>query len=302
MGVVSRLVTCSVKAAEKGTKMLCKIGDVEVWRILEMNGPFREASVLFPNAGPDVARLMEEEAEGQVDATGHVILPVQGFLLKTPDHVVLVDACVGNHKSFPSFDDWNMRDDPRFMAALTAAGVTTEDVDYVFCTHLHVDHVGWNTRLLDGRWVPTFANARYLMPEADIGMFDVADPHPMYAESIQPILEAGQAEMVQEGHKLGDAITLIATPGHTPGHVSVQIRSRGAEAVITGDAIHTTPQCRYPDWHFTYDADPEMAVRSRRALLESVAEANARVLGTHFLLPSIGRIKAKGDAFVWEAD
>lgn len=282
--------------------MLCKIGDVEVWRILEMNGPFREATTLFPTAGPDVARLMDESAPGVVESdTGRVILPVQGFLLKTPDHVILVDACVGNHKSFPSFADWNMRDDPRFMAALTASGVAPADVDYVFCTHLHVDHVGWNTRLLDGRWVPTFPNARYLLPEADLALFGV-DPHPMYAQSVLPIIEAGQAELVGPDHALGECITLVATPGHTPGHVSVWVRSCGAEAVITGDAIHTTPQCRYPDWQFVYDGDPEEAVRSRRALLESVAEMNARVLGTHFLMPSIGRVRADGDAFEWVAD
>ncbi len=282
--------------------MLCKIGDVEVWRILEMNGPFREATTLFPTAGPDVARIMEDLVPGQIEpGTGKVILPVQGFLLRTPDHVVLVDACVGNHKTFPSFDDWNMREDGRFLAALSAAGVSPEEVDYVFCTHLHVDHVGWNTRLLDGRWVPTFPNARYLLPEADLAMFET-NPHPMYDESILPVIEAGQAEMVGSDHALGDTITLVPTPGHTPGHVSVRIRSQGAEAMITGDAIHTTPQCQYPDWHFVYDADAEQAVASRRALLESVADTNARVLGTHFLLPSIGRVSAERDAFRWVAD
>lgn len=282
--------------------MLCKIGEVEVWRILEMNGPFREAETLFPTAGPDVAQVMEAEAPGQIEAaTGCVILPVQGFLLKTPDHVVLVDACVGNHKTFPSFADWNMRDDGRFMAALSAAGVTPADVDYVFCTHLHADHVGWNTQLIDGRWVPTFPNARYLLPAADLKMF-AENPHPMYAESVLPVIEAGQAEEVGSDHGIGEAITLIPTPGHTPGHVSVRIVSQGAEAVITGDAIHTTPQCAFPDWHFTYDADPEQAVASRRMLLETVSDSGARVLGTHFLMPSLGRVRSKGNAFEWVPD
>ncbi len=282
--------------------MLCKIGDVEVWRILELNGPFREAETLFPTAGPDVARIMDDLAPGQIEAsTGKVILPVQGFVLKTRRHVVLVDACVGNHKSVPSFEDWNRRDDGRFMASLGAAGVGTGDVDYVFCTHLHVDHVGWNTQLLDGRWIPTFPNARYLFPRADLEVFKTR-PHPMYDESILPVIEAGQAEEIGPDHGIGDEITLIATPGHTPGHVSVRIRSLGAEAVITGDAIHTTPQVRFPDWHFTYDADATVAVSSRRALLESVSESGARVLGTHFLMPSTGRVEAEGDAFRWIAD
>lgn len=282
--------------------MLCKIGDVEVWRILEMSGPFREATTLFPTAGADVAQIMEAEAPGQIEAaTGCVILPVQGFVLKTPDHIVLVDACVGNHKTFPSFANWHMRDDGRFMASLGAAGVAPEDVDYVFCTHLHADHVGWNTQLIDGRWVPTFPNARYLLPEADFKMLQ-EHPHPMYDESILPVVEAGQAEKVGADHGIGEAITLIATPGHTPGHVSVRIRSNGAEGVITGDAIHTTPQCRFPDWHFTYDYAPEQAVASRRMLLETVSDSGARVLGTHFLMPSIGRVRANGDAFEWMPD
>ncbi|MEJ6393646.1 MBL fold metallo-hydrolase [Gymnodinialimonas sp. 2305UL16-5] len=281
--------------------MLCRIGEVEVWRILEVNGLFREAERLFPTAGPDVVRIMEDLAPGQIEAaSGCVILPVQGFLLKTPDHVVLVDSCVGNHKT-NSFPDWHQRDSGRFMAALAASGTAPEDVDYVMCTHLHTDHVGWNTRLVDGRWVPTFPNARYLMPSADLPLIEEKG-HDVYRESILPVIEAGQVEEVGTEHGIGDSITLISTPGHTPGHVAVRIRSGGAEAVITGDAIHTTPQCRYPDWHFVYDDDPERAVASRRALLESVSESGARVLGTHFLLPSIGRVEADGDVFRWCPD
>ena len=280
--------------------MLCKIGDVEIWRILEMNGPFREAERLFPTAGPDVARIMNELAPGQVDAAGCVVLPVQGFLLKTGTHVVLVDACVGNHKT-NSFPNWHMREDGRFMAALAASGTTPEEVDYVMCTHLHTDHVGWNTQLVDGRWVPTFPNARYLMPGEDLPFLEEVGED-QFRESVLPVVEAGQVDEVGSDFTIGEAISLIPTPGHTPGHVSVRIRSGGAEAVITGDAIHTTPQCVHPEWHFVYDADKEAAVRARRALLESVSESGAKVLGTHFLLPSTGRVTAKGDAFQWVAD
>lgn len=280
--------------------MLCKIGEVEVWRILEMNGPFLDAEKLFPSAGPDVARIMNELAPGQVDAAGKVILPVQGFLLKTPDHVVLVDACLGNHKT-NNLPDWHMRDSGRFMAALQASGTAPEDVDFVMCTHLHTDHVGWNTRLVDGRWVPTFPNARYLMPGADLPFLEEVGPH-VYRESVLPVIEAGQVEEVGADYVIGDTISLIPTPGHTPGHVSVRIRSGGAEAVITGDAIHTTPQCSYPDWHFVYDDDADAAVTARWHLLQSAAESGAKVLGTHFLLPSTGRVRAVGDGFAWVPD
>ncbi|MEP1208368.1 MAG: MBL fold metallo-hydrolase [Rhizobiaceae bacterium] len=279
--------------------MLCKIGDIEVWRILEINGPYLDPEALFPNDGPQVRQAIEAHAPDQLcPTTGGLILPIQGFLLKTASHTILVDSCVGNHKD-NSHPDWNQRSDDRFMASLTAAGITPNDVDYVLCTHLHTDHVGWNTKLEDGRWVPTFPNARYLIPEADDQHFGEGAGN-AYKQSVLPVIEARQAEMVSAGHMLGDNITLIPTPGHTPGHVSVLLKSGSSEAVITGDALHTTAQCWHPDWHFKYDVDGAMAVASRRRLLEDASETNRTVLGSHFALPSIGRVRAKGDAFCWE--
>ncbi len=279
--------------------MLCRIGDVEVWRILEIHAPFLTPEELFPTAGPDVAQTIESLVPGGLcPQSGRLILPVQGFLLKTPTHNILVDSCVGNDKTNRNTPAWNKRSDTRFQAALSAAGVSPEDIDYVMCTHLHPDHVGWNTRLEDGRWVPTFPNARYLIPAADEEMQrDRASD--LYAESVLPVIEAGQAELVQAGHMLGDHVTLVPTPGHTPGHVSVLVRSRDHEALVTGDAMHSTAQCRHPEWHFIYDADAEMAVASRRHLLEQASEKACILLGSHFALPSIGRVKAHKDAFRW---
>ena len=132
--------------------MLTRIGDIEIWRILEINGPYLPPAELFPDEGPDIARMIEARAPGSVHANGGLILPIQGFLLKTPDSVILVDSCVGNDKTVPHRETWHRRSDTRFMASLTAAGIYPEDVDFVMCTHLHVDHVGWNTRLEDGRF------------------------------------------------------------------------------------------------------------------------------------------------------
>lgn len=281
--------------------MLCKIGDIEVWRILEINAPFLPPDYLWPNAGPDVNEIIERHVPGAIDAaTGGLILPIQGFLLKTPRHIVLVDSCVGNDKT-NQLPDWNRRSDNRFMAALTAAGVGPEDVDYVLCTHLHTDHVGWNTRLVDGRWVPTFPNARYLIPAADEAHFRGEQTNP-YKESVLPVIEAGQAELVTPGHMLGDNITLVPTPGHSPGHVSVLVQHGGAEAIITGDALHSAAQCWRPDWEFRFDADAKTAVASRRRLLGEAAEAGRKVLGAHFKLPSVGRVVAEGDAFRWDEE
>ena len=187
------------------------------------------------------------------------------------------------------------------MASLTAAGIGPEDVDYVLCTHLHTDHVGWNTKLEDGRWVPTFPNARYLVPGADEEHFANGAGN-SYKQSVLPLIEAGQIERVTSEHMLGDHVNLIPTPGHTPGHVSVLLKSGNSEAIITGDALHTTAQCWHPDWQFKYDVDGEMAVKSRRRLLEDASEANRKVLGSHFALPSIGHVVAKGGAFRWEEE
>lgn len=278
--------------------MLCKIGEIEVWRVLDLHGPFLSPEELYPNAGPDVGKIIEAHSPGNIcQSSGRMIMPVQGFLLKTPSAVILVDACVGNHKTSPGFPDWKDKVDGRFMASLTMAGITPDEVDYVLCTHLHVDHIGWNTKLDDGRWVPTFPNAKYLLPEADNTAFEDG---PSYQESVLPVIAAGQAEMVGPDHKLGDEVSLISTPGHTPGHVSVLLTSGGKEALITGDALHSTAQCWHPEWHFKFDSDPEQAENSRRKLLETASEHGHCVLGSHFTLPSIGRIKAHRDAFSWE--
>ena len=166
---------------------------------------------------------------------------------------------------------------------------------------MHVDHVGWNTQLLDGRWVPTFPNAKYLLPKADEPYYR-ENAQAMYQESILPVVEAGQAEFVEGAHALGDYVTLMPTPGHTEGHVSVLIKDGAAEAVVTGDAIHCIAQCWRPHWHFVFDEDGEQAAASRRKLLEDASETGRKVLGTHFSLPSVGRVKAEGDAFRWEED
>ena len=281
--------------------MLCKVGEIEVWRILEINGPFLKPEELFPNDGPEARNAIAMHAPQQLcQTTGGLILPIQGFLLKTPKHVILVDSCVGNHKD-NAHPDWNMRSDNRFSAALAAAEVSPEDVDFVLCTHLHTDHVGWNTKLEDGRWVPTFPNAQYLIPDADNVHFQDQAGN-AYKQSVLPVIEAGQVELVTPEYKLGDNVSLIPTPGHTPGHVSVLIISGDSEAIITGDALHTTAQCWYPEWHFKYDNDAAMAVASRKKLLQEASEARRKVIGSHFALPSTGRVRAIGDTFSWESD
>ena len=166
------------------------------------------------------------------------------------------------------------------------------------CTHLHIDHVGWNTQLKDGRWVPTFPNARYIFPSADHEHFST-EAGVTYQESVLPVIAANQAELVGPDHMLGDFISLIPTPGHTPGHVAVEIAGAGQATLVTGDVMHSPIQCLKPDWNFAYDHDPHQAAESRRNFLGIADEKRSRILGSHFPLPSYGTVSSTGDAVEW---
>ncbi|MEL7282416.1 MAG: MBL fold metallo-hydrolase [Pseudomonadota bacterium] len=279
--------------------MLTRVGEIEIWRLMDWHGLFLTPAELFPNAPGDVAQIIEGLAPGSVDAqTGRLILPVQAYLLKTSDHVVLIDTGLGNGKTSNFLPFWHQLTDTQLPMELAAAGVAPEEVDYVLTTHLHSDHTGWNTRRVDGAWVPTFPNARYLMPAKDEAAMrgrGIAS----YDENIAPVIEAGQAEMIDASYRLGHEISLMETPGHTPGHVSVMLSSGDHEALITGDAMHSTAQCQNPGWHFKFDWDGEMAEMSRRTLLEACVARKLTVIGFHFVLPALGRVEADGDVFRW---
>ena len=286
-------------AADGDTGMLTRLGDIEIWRILESVDPFLEPQEFFPDMDEDGLALMRKEAPLQLcPRTGMMLIPIQGFLIKTPRHNILVDACIGNDKTCDFHDIWHKRSDRRFLSSLAAAGVGPEDIDYVLCTHLHLDHVGWNTRLENGRWVPTFPNARYVMTSADLDHFK-SDPDDSYNESVLPVIEAQQADLVSSDHMLGENVSLVPTPGHTPGHVSVHIADGDRSAIISGDAIHSTIQILKPEWNFAYDHDKALAAETRRTLLEMACEADRLFLGSHFPLPSLGRIHRRQQAFRW---
>ena len=233
------------------------------------------------------------------------------FVIETPGGVrIAVDTCVGNDKE-RELELWNKTQGP-FLQHLEAGGVSRESVDFVLCTHLHVDHVGWNTILQDGRWVPTFPNAKYLFAreefdhwsaevEAGRGTHDTTDEAVM-ADSIQPILEAGLHELVEMDKVIVDEgeaakVWLTPTTGHTPGHVSVCIASEGERALITGDCIHHPMQMASVDTRCFADSDQEAAVATRRQLLTSLAGSKCMLIGTHFAAPSRGLVRAgEGDA------
>ena len=213
----------------------------------------------------------------------------------------MVDPCIGNHKQRAS-PLFNMLDNP-FLERLTAAGFPPESIDYVLCTHLHVDHCGWNTHLVDGRWVPTFVNARHLFAkrEFEYARSDKgAEQENTYADSIRPIEEAGLVDLVDFHHHLLDEVWLEPTPGHTPGHCAIRIRSKGVEAVISGDLIHHPLQAAEPGVCSNYDYDGPMAVRTRHAFLDGCVAGSTLLLGTHFAEPTGVRVYRNGDNWIME--
>lgn len=266
------------------------IGDVTIHRILELEGPFLPPQEVFPKATPEALAPDMHWLNGHAlcPDTGKLILPVQSYVVRTPQHTILIDTCIGCGKT-SGLPEWNDRDDDTWLRNLNAAGFSVEDIDYVFCTHLHTDHSGWNTRLLDGRWVPTFPNAKYILSKTEVETF-AAKTTPSYVENVLPILEAGQAELVETDFALNDMVTLIPSPGHTAGHVCVQITSGGQTAIMIGDVIHSPIQLAHPDWSMVYDDDMDMAAATRMKLFDDLCETSTLVLTAHLPSPSAGQL------------
>ena len=274
-----------------------QIGDVRITRVVEMEGP-SPGTFLFADATPEKLLQHAWLKPHFLTDDGRIIASIHAFIIESQGRVIVVDTCVGNDKP-RDVGPWNMRKG-RFLEDLAEAGFPRERVDVVLCTHLHVDHVGWNTMLKDGKWVPTFPNARYLIgrkewdywkDEADGGDKVVRD------DSVRPIFDAGLADLVKRTHKLTSEVYLEPTPGHTPGHVSVHISSNGTEAVITGDLMHHPVQCAEPQWASNFDVDADKARVTRRAFLQKYKDGKVLVLGTHFAAPTAGRFASEGGAF-----
>jgi glyoxylase-like metal-dependent hydrolase (beta-lactamase superfamily II) len=276
-------------------------GDITVDRIVELEVPFADALSFLPGLKPDV---LDEHRSWLVPTAlnreGQLIFCFQSYVVHTPHHTILIDSCVGNHKNRNAFPAMHMKSDETYMRALASAGLTVDDIDFVLCTHLHFDHVGWNTRLADGRWVPTFPNARYLFAEREYAHWTEQHskaPVACIADSVLPIVEAKQAELVRSDHALDDHVRLLPTPGHTPDHFSVCLGRGRDDAIITGDVIHSPLQARYPELSMRADFDPKQAAVTRRGLLERCCDTSTLYCTAHFPTPSAGRITRWGDGF-----
>jgi glyoxylase-like metal-dependent hydrolase (beta-lactamase superfamily II) len=234
-----------------------------------------------------------------------LVTSVHSWLIRTDRHTILVDSCAGNHKERPGFARFHQLDTP-YLARLRAAGAAPEDIDIVLCTHLHADHVGWNTMLRDGRWVPTFPNARYLFSrtENEIGNPDrnpAADADPQrnraYRDSVLPVIEAGQAVLLDGAHAIDDALLVEPAPGHTPGHVILKLADRGRHGVVCGDVINHPLQVYAPHWNSGFCELPEQARSTRRRVLEHCVEHKALLFPVHFGAPHVAAIEQAGAAF-----
>jgi len=274
------------------------LGNITIHRIVEMEYPFLPptdicAEATAENLAPHRTWL---EPHAQCPETGKLIFAFQSYLVRTSHHTILIDTCIGCDKSEDWHAPWHKRQSHVWLDRLRAAGVRPEAVDFVFCTHLHQDHTGWNTRLLDGRWVPTFPNAAYVLSRADYEANAESDEVD-FRENVVPVVEAKQARLVESDFSLDDEVWLEPTPGHTPGHVAVHLSSRGERAVMCGDLMHTPIQCAHPEWNAVFDWNHDLARATRRRFLETQCSDRRLVLTAHFPSPSIGYVVAQDDAF-----
>ncbi len=283
------------------------IGAAEVMRIEESYEPNFDAAHFFPDWRPEaIAPHLAWMAPDHYDpASRWLKLSIHSWLIRVGGRIILIDTCVGNHKPRPARPKWHLME-TRWLARLAEAGLRPEQVDLVMCTHLHVDHVGWNTRLENGRWVPTFPNARYVFSKTDYEPYhavdrDPANPpanHGSVRDSVLPVVEAGLAEMVSGAQAIDEHLAVTPAPGHTPGTVVVSLASRGAEAIFCGDVLHHAIQVHFPDWCSFVCTDPPSARQSRRRVLERCAGSGALLMPTHFGAPFVCRIDGARGAFV----
>lgn len=288
---------------------ITRIGDFEIHRISEFEGPFIAPDVFFPDFDSELLRANPDMAGPRLidPATGKLIFSFHSFVVKTGRHTILIDSCIGNDKERPTRPQFHRAHSP-FLADLARAGVQPEEVDYVMCTHLHWDHVGWNTRLDNGRWVPTFPNARYIMARREFehwqGVQQRGEESPhrnAFEDSVLPVVRTGQSVLVDDDYAMEDgrisSLWFESAPGHTPGNVVIHARSREDRAVFLGDVIHHQFQLMQPAWSTLACTDRELSRKTRTRLIEAYADNGMRLLPGHFPAPTAGRIVRQGSAF-----
>ncbi|MRN53950.1 MBL fold metallo-hydrolase [Paenibacillus monticola] len=286
-----------------------KVGDITVRRINELETNGYTAKDLIPDWDPSFLEQHKDWlVKGSMDEDlEHVIITIGNWIVKTPEHTILIDTSTGNDKNLPNNPGLSNLQLP-YLQWLEEAGVIPEEVDYVLLTHLHYDHVGWNTKLVDGKWVPTFPNAKYIMPKIEEKFFGSSESHNeankvsinAYEESVLPIIQVGLAEFIgPEGGDFMDGIKFIPSAGHSIGQMSISITSRGEEAFFASDVLHHPIQVYRPEWNSCFCEFDEQARESRLLALAYAADRNALYFGTHFPSTSAGYVSRDGDGFKW---
>lgn len=284
-----------------------QLGDCTVQRVTERTIDSFTPAFLFPDSTPGLLGRHAGwlGADCADTASNQLRLSIHTWVLRTQgphgQRTILIDTCIGNFKQRPGKAFFHQLDTP-YLARLAAAGVVPDEVDLVLNTHLHTDHVGWNTRWLDGRWVPTFPRARYVFPQHELELVRTHEGHlrQVYEDSVKPVLDSGQAETVPpDGAAVGDGLRFVPTPGHTAGHMSIWLESAGQRALFAGDVMHHPVQVREPQLSSVFCDSPAQATQTRLALLAELAACNARYFSSHFPGSSVGRIASEGTGFAW---
>jgi len=278
-----------------------QIGDVSITRIIETEDTSMSAAVMVPEATPENVLPIDWLQPHFIDAQGRLISSIFSLLIESRGKKIVVDTCLGNDKQ-RSVPMWHERQGA-FLDEIAHAGFPREAVDTVACTHLHPDHVGWNTMRVGDEWQPTFPNARYLFSSLDWEWLDRQPVTPLgdyCGDSVRPVFSAGLADLIVPDHAVTDEVWLESTPGHSPGHISVRISSRGQHAVVTGDLIHHPCQMAYPCWSSPFDFDRQQALDTRAHFLQRFSNEPVLVIGSHFATPAAGHIIADGDVYRFE--
>lgn len=278
------------------------VGKAVITRIVETQ--FSLAfNVLFPGAVDGLGRAIEQRTlPADFTPSQPVTLSIHSWLVEMDGLKILIDTGIGNHKPRP-FSALFHQLETDFLQQLAEAGATPDQIDYVLLTHLHTDHVGWNTRLVEGKWLPTFPKARYVMPKNELEFFFTPAGEPrrmLFDDSILPVICANQATFIAEkGGEILPGIMFNPAPGHSVGHMTISLRSDGQDAIFCGDAMHNDCQVAHPEWGSVFCIDPPLAMNSRLQLLETAATQAALVLPAHFPQTSAGYVDRTPAGFAW---
>ncbi len=288
-----------------------RIGQFTIDRVIESEGAFAPVEFVLPQVDMDRVQAQSDWLRPHfLDTNNQLVMSFHSYVLRTPKHNILIDTCVGNDKERPLRASWHHQT-TGYLAALARAQLRPEQIDFVCCTHLHADHVGWNTQLVDGRWVPTFAKARYLFADAEYRHWehehrqalDQGKPvpnHGSFADSVLPVVDAGQAVFVQGSHELEGGVHIEPAPGHTPGNCVLHARSQGAHAVFSGDILHTPVQLLDLTWSSRFCHDGQQAERTRRKLVTELTDTHSMLMAAHFPSPVAGRIVSSSAGLRWQ--